>query len=123
MSELDKWFHSEQYMNLHPIERAALAHYQLVWLHPYVDGNGRTSRLLMNMILMHAGFPEVIIEVDDRLRYYETLQDAHPTHGGDTTPFILFIAQALENDTTHRNTTSFRHSCPNSTSGFTANSI
>ena len=52
---LDKfvaWLNSKQAMSLHPVRLAALAHYKLVHIHPWVDGNGRTSRLLMNVVLM-----------------------------------------------------------------------
>ena len=52
---LDKfvtWLNSKQAMGLHPVRLAALAHYKLVHIHPWVDGNGRTSRLLMNVVLM-----------------------------------------------------------------------
>uniref|UniRef100_A0A2C9K1D5 protein adenylyltransferase n=1 Tax=Biomphalaria glabrata TaxID=6526 RepID=A0A2C9K1D5_BIOGL len=93
MSQLVEWLNSEEALALHPIEFAALAHYRLVAIHPFYDGNGRTSRLLMNLILMQAGFPPVSIEVDDRLTYYETLQQAND---GDIRPFIRFIAKCAE---------------------------
>ena len=54
-SLLDKfvsWLNSGQAIKLHPVRLAALAHYKLVHIHPWVDGNGRTSRLLMNVVLM-----------------------------------------------------------------------
>ena len=44
------------YLVMHPVRLAALAHYKLVYIHPFVDGNGRTSRLLMNLILMQVIF-------------------------------------------------------------------
>ena len=78
---------------MHPIEFAAIAHYRLVVIHPFYDGNGRTSRLLMNLILMQAGYPPVAIQIDDRLRYYETLELAN---NGDIRPFIRFIAECTE---------------------------
>ena len=43
---------SYEALSLHPVRLAALAHYKLVYIHPFVDGNGRTSRLLMNLVLM-----------------------------------------------------------------------
>ncbi len=43
--------------NLHPVERGALIHYDLVTIHPFIDGNRRTARLLMNLILLHHGYP------------------------------------------------------------------
>ena len=72
---------------------AALAHYKLVYIHPFVDGNGRTARLFMNWILMQEGFPPVIIRKQDRHRYYETLQK---TNEGDVRPFLRFIAECAE---------------------------
>lgn len=51
---------------LHTVRFAALAHYKLVHIHPFTDGNGRTSRLLMNMILMQAGYPPIIIPKGER---------------------------------------------------------
>ncbi|CAL1535776.1 unnamed protein product [Lymnaea stagnalis] len=93
MNQLIEWLNSEEGLALHPIEFAALAHYRLVAIHPFYDGNGRTSRLLMNLILMQAGFPPVSIEVSDRLTYYETLQQAND---GDIRPFIRFISKCAE---------------------------
>ena len=69
MDEFSKWLNSDIAARLHPIKLAALAHYKLVHIHPFIDGNGRTSRLLMNMILMQAGFPPVIIPKQERHRY------------------------------------------------------
>jgi len=61
----------------HPIERAARLHVDFVKIHPFVDGNGRTARLLMNFDLMKAGFLPVIFQASDRLAYYEALDKAH----------------------------------------------
>lgn len=69
MKDFEQWLNSESAVRLHPIQYAALAHYKLVHIHPFDDGNGRTSRLLMNTILMQAGFPPVIIFKQDRHRY------------------------------------------------------
>lgn len=64
---------------------AALAHYKLVHIHPFIDGNGRTSRLLMNLLLMQAGYPPVIIAKQHRHLYYQHLQTANE---GDVRPFV-----------------------------------
>ena len=93
MDALVEWLNSPSSLALHPVEYAALAHYRLVTIHPFYDGNGRTSRLLMNLILMQAGFPPVSIEVSDRLAYYETLQQGND---GDIRPFIRFISRCAE---------------------------
>lgn len=93
IEEFNIWLSSPVINQLHPIEFAALAHYRLVYIHPFTDGNGRTARLLMNLILMRAGFPPVTIKVDDRHEYYACLQDANH---GDVRPFIRFIARCTE---------------------------
>ncbi|KRZ61011.1 Adenosine monophosphate-protein transferase FICD [Trichinella nativa] len=90
VDELLEWLNSDTAMSIHPVELAALLHYKFVVIHPFVDGNGRTSRLLMNLILMQAGFPPVIIRVEDRLQYYESLKLANE---GDLRPFVRFIAE------------------------------
>ncbi len=79
---------------LHPVERAARIHVDFVGIHPFVDGNGRTSRLLMNLELMKAGFPPVVIPVEQRLRYYQALDLAHVK--GDYQPFIEFVVEVVE---------------------------
>ncbi|XP_045621603.2 protein adenylyltransferase Fic [Procambarus clarkii] len=93
MEDFVDWLNSPEAQRLHPIKYAALAHYKLVFIHPFSDGNGRTARLLMNFLLMQAGFPPVIIRKQDRLLYYDCLQAAND---GDTRPFRRFIAQCTE---------------------------
>ncbi|MCT1902970.1 Fic family protein [Oceanobacillus sojae] len=89
MDNLMDWY--EKNNDLHPVEKASLLHAKIVNIHPFSDGNGRTSRLLMNFELMKAGFPPITIEKDDRFRYYEVL-DISGTKG-DYEPFILFTAE------------------------------
>lgn len=98
MSDFIEWLNNEDTLKLHPVEYAALAHYKLVVIHPFYDGNGRTSRLLMNLILMQAGFPPVTIKVEDRLKYYESLEMGN---AGDIRPFIRFIADCTEQALDH----------------------
>ncbi|XP_020863665.1 protein adenylyltransferase FICD [Phascolarctos cinereus] len=93
MEEFVQWLNSEDAMNLHPVEFAALAHYKLVYIHPFIDGNGRTSRLLMNLILMQAGYPPITIRKEQRSEYYHVLEVANE---GDVRPFIRFIAKCTE---------------------------
>ena len=66
LGEFIDWLNARDTLRLHPIELAALAHYRLVALHPFYDGNGRTCRLLMNFILMQAGFPAVTIRKEQK---------------------------------------------------------
>ena len=62
------WYTTDA-QTFHPIERAARVHGEFVKTHPFTDGNGRTSRLLMKLILMQSGFPATVIEVEQRLAY------------------------------------------------------
>jgi Fic family protein len=94
MNEFIEWLNSYQLLNeAHPIQIAALAHYKFVYIHPFYDGNGRTGRLLMNLILMRAGYPPIIIRKQERLEYYDYLEMANL---GDIKPFIRFIARCTE---------------------------
>lgn len=93
MEELVQWLNSEEALQLHPVEYAALAHYKLVYVHPFVDGNGRTSRLLMNLVLMQARYPPITIRKEQRAEYYTALDTANE---GDVRPFIRFIAKCTE---------------------------
>lgn len=72
MDNFFAWYAHES-QQLHPVERAARLHADLVVIHPFSDGNGRTSRLAMNLELMRAGFPTVVIPVEERAAYYENL--------------------------------------------------
>lgn len=78
------WYNSSE--DMHPVERAARVHVDFVKIHPFVDGNGRTSRLLMNLELMKAGFPPVVFKTADRLAYYQALESA--CTDGDYKPFL-----------------------------------
>ena len=75
----------------HPIIQAALLHGELVKIHPFVDGNGRTSRLLMNLDLMNSGYNPVIIKKESRLKYYEALDKAHTI--GNYTDFVKLVTK------------------------------
>lgn len=79
---------------LHPVERAARVHADFVKIHPFIDGNGRTSRLLMNLELMKAGIPAAVLPVSRRLEYYETLDQAHVN--ADYEPFFKLISEVVE---------------------------
>ncbi|EDW76247.1 uncharacterized protein Dwil_GK14760 [Drosophila willistoni] len=93
MQRFEDWLNSEYSSSLHPVNYAALAHYKLVHIHPFIDGNGRTSRLLMNTLLMRAGYPPVIIPKQQRSKYYHFLKLANE---GDIRPFVRFIADCTE---------------------------
>ena len=89
------WY-NENKDKLHPVELSAEMHERLVTIHPFIDGNGRTARLLMNLILLQNGFPIVILkgDIDSRLKYYSVLETAQVERNKE--PFINFIIQNLE---------------------------
>lgn len=93
MQDFVQWMNTKEALEMHPVDYAALAHHKLAFIHPFVDGNGRMARLLMNLILMQAGFPPVIIRKQDRQEYYEYLKLADE---GDARPLKRFIAQCTE---------------------------
>ena len=80
-------------LQLNSIELAAVFHHQFVWIHPFFDGNGRTVRLAMNLLLMREGFPPAIILKNDRKKYYEALNQAN---NGNYYKLMLLMCQALE---------------------------
>ncbi len=93
MEKFITWYKNDS-AKLHPIERAARVHIDFVGIHPFVDGNGRTARLLMNLELMKSGFPPVIIKVEDRLSYYEALDNAHIKKNYN--PFLNLMCKVVE---------------------------
>jgi len=92
MKEFVEWLKNSEY--LHPLELAAQAHCQLLTIHPFVDGNGRTARLLMNMILMMSGYPAAIIRKRDRSAYIDSLEKAQL--GGSKDDYIKTIMKAID---------------------------
>lgn len=92
MADFAAWLAAPEKM--HPVERAAEAHYRLVTIHPFVDGNGRTARLLMNLVLMMHGYPPAIIRTRDRLAYIAALEKAQL--GGSKDEYARLIARAVE---------------------------
>lgn len=87
------WYR-EQAPALHPVEKAARVHADFVKIHPFTDGNGRTSRLLMNLELMKDGYPPVVLTVERRLEYYEALDAAHTKQ--DYEPFLTLSVEVVE---------------------------
>ena len=95
MEDLFIWY-NENKDHLHPVELSAEMHERLVTIHPFIDGNGRISRLLMNLILIQNGFPIAILKGDaeSRMKYYGTLETAQIENNKQ--PFLDFIAENIE---------------------------
>jgi Fic family protein len=70
------------------------AHYRLVAIHPFSDGNGRTTRLVMNVLLLRGGYPPVAVRPEDRKAYLDTLE--HASMREDLTLFQTFMHQRLD---------------------------
>ncbi|WP_103667848.1 Fic family protein [Pseudanabaena sp. BC1403] len=88
-------FYNQEKDNLHPVVLAAEMHERLVTIHPFIDGNGRTSRLIMNLILLQYGFPLAIIggDYDSRMAYYDALEKVQTENNKED--FILLIAEKV----------------------------
>lgn len=83
--------------SMHVIERVALFHLEFESIHPFVDGNGRTGRLLINLELMKEGFPPINIKFGDRKRYYECFTTFH-TNENDPSGMIELFTELLEEE-------------------------
>jgi Fic family protein len=96
MDDFFSWIKNETKM--HAVELASEAHYRFVTIHPFFDGNGRTARLLMNMILMMKGFPPAIIRKNDRLVYIKSLEKSQLVNGeGDSkNDYFKLISSAVD---------------------------
>jgi Fic family protein len=78
---------------LRPIELAAFFHHRFVYIHPFLDGNGRTARLLMNVVLLRTGYPFTVLLRVDRPKYLRALGEAD---NGNLIPFANFVASCVE---------------------------
>ncbi|WP_342645167.1 Fic family protein [Mucilaginibacter sp. CSA2-8R] len=95
MNDLMQWYNAAiEDSSIHPIVIAALFHHRFVAIHPFDDGNGRMTRILMNLILMRHGYPVAVIKNDDKDNYYSLLSQADKR---DFWPFVEYIAERVEN--------------------------
>ena len=92
MEEFIQWLNGNN--TDHPVKIAVDAHYKLVTIHPFVDGNGRTARLLMNLLLMQVGYPSAIIRKEDRSAYINSLEKGQT--GGTLDDYYLTIYDAVD---------------------------
>lgn len=92
MEEFFGWYQEQAHI-LSPPELAAWVHYKFVHIHPFTDGNGRTARLLMNLVLMRNGYPPAVILTVDRKRYYRVLKEADRDRFSG---FLAFIGRSID---------------------------
>ncbi|MCU0387379.1 MAG: Fic family protein [Chitinophagaceae bacterium] len=92
MAELVEWTLSNP-PGLHPLLLATAFHHRFVYIHPFIDGNGRTVRLCYNLMLMAQGYPPAVILKQDRIKYYEALNKANEGH---IDALALMMLQACE---------------------------
>jgi Fic family protein len=92
MTEFMEWYY-EHKSKLSVAELSARIHYKLVYIHPFIDGNGRTSRLMMNLILLQNGYPPAVILHIDRRKYYRVLKEADREHYHN---YFNFIGRSIE---------------------------
>jgi len=78
---------------VHPLILATLFHHEFTAIHPFDDGNGRMTRLLMNLILMQAGYPPIVVKQDDRHGYYQVLRKAD---AGEFIPVVEYMNKLLQ---------------------------
>lgn len=90
ITELIEWVNT---CDLDIVIKSILFHHRFVWIHPFFDGNGRTVRLVFNLLLMRAGYPPAIILRNDRKKYYDALNQSNK---GDYSKLVLIVLQALE---------------------------
>lgn len=96
MTAWSDWLSAQQ-AKTHPVALAALVHHRLVAIHPFIDGNGRTARLVMNLSLMRKGYPPTVIRKIQRKQYYRVLAEAD---AGDMKPLVNFVGRNVERSLT-----------------------
>ncbi len=89
---MDDYIQNIEKLKLQTIKKTSFIHHEFVRIHPFIDGNGRVARLLTNFYLMKKGYPPIIIQKEDRKKYYKTLNKADQ---GDLSDFAMFIAHLI----------------------------
>ncbi|MDR1626916.1 MAG: Fic family protein [Spirochaetia bacterium] len=92
MAEFMEWYYGHK-SKLSIVELAGWVHYKIVYIHPFIDGNGRTARLLMNLVLLQNGYPPAVILNIDRKKYYRVLKEADREQYDN---YFNFIGRSIE---------------------------
>lgn len=95
MAKLLRWYSTNK-EKLHPLVLASYFHTEFERIHPFVDGNGRVGRLLMNFILHKNHYPMINIPKKRKFRYYQVLQEMHRT--GNLQPFVEYLISILRKE-------------------------
>ncbi|MCK5293756.1 MAG: Fic family protein [Arcobacteraceae bacterium] len=93
MEEFIKWLNSNDIDE--PILLATLVHIKFVTIHPFIDGNGRTARLLMNLILLQNGYPQAIIKVSNRVEYIQAIENSQASNNLEYEIFYNVIINSV----------------------------
>ena len=93
ISLMDDYIYTIKTLPHYPLKKAAFIHHQLVWIHPFFDGNGRVARLVTNLFFMQQGYPPIILKQEQRNIYYHVL---HQADNGNLSPLAVFIAKAMK---------------------------
>src|SRR3954468_3144006 len=90
MKKLIEWLDDDETQHIHPVERAARAHYRLMAIFPWPKNSGKVARLLMNLMLLRDGFPPVVLHSIERQRYYEVLR-------AESAGLVPLVLESLDN--------------------------
>ena len=93
MHEFIEWLHSQTIEE--PILLATLVHLKFVSIHPFIDGNGRCARLLMNLVLLQNAYPQAIIKVSNRVEYIQAVEKYQQSSDNDYTDFYKVVLQSV----------------------------
>lgn len=93
MKKLGEWFEEDATRRMHPVERAARAHYRLMSIYPWTKSTGRVARVLSNLMLVRDGYVPAIVHSIDRQRYYEVLR---AEHAGLVPLYLEAVATSIE---------------------------
>lgn len=96
MEQLIEEYHTSM-KEMHLVERIATFHLRFESIHPFIDGNGRTGRLLMNLDLLSAGYPPINMKFQDTRRYYDSIKFYHENNG-DPAKLIELVQEYVQEE-------------------------